>query len=48
MKPLAAAVLVVAALELFGFHLLQPLENRLLDTFVRHQAAASRPTPTSS
>jgi adenylate cyclase len=45
MKPLAAAVLVVAALELFGFHLLQPLENRLLDTFVRHQAAALAPDP---
>jgi adenylate cyclase len=37
---LAAAVLVVAAFELFLFQFLQPLENRLLDTFVRHQAAA--------
>ncbi|MFL6572490.1 MAG: CHASE2 domain-containing protein, partial [Burkholderiales bacterium] len=45
MKPLAAAVLVVAALELFGFHLLQPLENRLLDSFVKHQAAAIAPDP---
>src|SRR3954462_12728278 len=45
MKPLAAAVLVVAALELFVFQFLSPLENRLLDTFVKHQAAALAPDP---
>jgi adenylate cyclase len=42
---LAAAVLAAATLELFGFGFLRPLENRLLDTFVRHQAAALAPDP---
>ena len=40
MKPLAAAVVVVAALELFFLGLLKPLENRLLDAFVKQHAAA--------
>jgi len=44
-KPLALAVLVVGALELFGFGFLKPLENRLLDAFVRHQSAALAPDP---
>jgi adenylate cyclase len=44
-KPLAAAVLAVAALELFGLGFLNPLENRLLDAFVRHQSAAVAPDP---
>jgi adenylate cyclase len=44
-KPLAAAVLAIAALELFGFGFLKPLENRLLDAFVRQQAAALAPDP---
>ena len=44
-KPLAAAVLVVAALELFAFGLLQPFENRLLDSFVRQHAATLAPDP---
>jgi adenylate cyclase len=42
-KFLAAAVLVVAAVELFGFGFLKPIENRLLDAFVRHQASAVTP-----
>jgi len=45
MKPLAAAVLAVAALELFLLGFLNPLENRLLDAFVKHQAAALAPDP---
>ena len=45
MKPLAAAVLAVAALELFALGFLRPLENRLLDTFVRQQASALAPDP---
>jgi adenylate cyclase len=36
---LALAILVAGALELFLLHYLKPLENRLLDTFVRQQAA---------
>jgi adenylate cyclase len=44
-KPLAAAVLVVAALELFAFKGLQPFENRLLDSFVRQHAATLAPDP---
>ena len=43
MKPLALAVLAVAALELFWLGLLKPLENRLLYAFVRQQAAALAP-----
>jgi len=42
---LAAAVLAIAALELFGVGFLKPLENRLLDTFVKQQAAAVAPDP---
>jgi adenylate cyclase len=42
---LAAAVLAVAALELFFLHSLKPLDNRVLDAFVRHQAAALAPDP---
>lgn len=42
---LAAVVLVLGALELFLLHALQPLENRLLDSFVRDQAAKLKPDP---
>jgi adenylate cyclase len=42
---LAATVLAVAALELFAFQFLKPIENRVLDAFVRHQAAALAPDP---
>jgi adenylate cyclase len=42
---LAAAALALAALELFGVRLLQPLEHRLLDSFVRSQAAQLAPDP---
>jgi len=42
---LAAAVLAAAALELFAFGLFRPLENRLLDVFVRSQAARLTPDP---
>jgi adenylate cyclase len=42
---LALAALVLGAIELFGLRLLQPLENRLLDSFVRSQAAKLRPDP---
>ena len=45
MKPLAAAVLVVAALELFAFHFFRGFENWVLDAFVKHQAAALVPDP---
>ena len=45
MKPLAAAVLFVAALELFAFHLFRGFENWVLDAFVKHQAAALAPDP---
>ena len=45
MRLLAAAVLAVAALELFFFEFLKPVENRVLDAFVRHQAAALAPDP---
>jgi len=44
-KPLAAVVLVVGALELFSFGFLGSFENRLLDAFVRNQAAALAPDP---
>jgi len=36
---LATAIVAAAALELFAFGFLQPLQNRLLDTFVRQHAA---------
>ncbi|HET7198872.1 MAG TPA: CHASE2 domain-containing protein, partial [Burkholderiales bacterium] len=42
---LALAILALASLETFGLHLLQPLENRLLDSFVRLQAARVAPDP---
>jgi adenylate cyclase len=40
-----AVVLAVAALEFFFFEVLKPIENRLLDAFVRHQATALAPDP---
>jgi adenylate cyclase len=42
---IAAAVLVLAGVELFALHWLRPLENRLLDSFVRSQAARLAPDP---
>jgi adenylate cyclase len=48
LRPLPAfalAIAVLGALELFAFHVLQPLENRLLDAFVRSQAAQLKPDP---
>ncbi len=42
---LAAAVLAVLALELFALEWLKPLENRLLDSFVKRHAAALAPDP---
>ncbi len=42
---LALAVLAAGALEIFVFQLLRPLENRLLDAFVRTQAASLAPDP---
>ena len=42
---LAAAALAIAAAELFALHALRPLEHRLLDSFVRAQAAKLVPDP---
>ncbi|HEY5897724.1 MAG TPA: adenylate/guanylate cyclase domain-containing protein [Burkholderiales bacterium] len=42
---LAAAALALAGLELFALHALRGLENRLLDSFVRAQAAQLAPDP---
>jgi adenylate cyclase len=42
---LALAVLAAAALDLFWLHALRPLESRLLDSFVRGQAARLAPDP---
>jgi len=42
---LALAVIVVGALELYGLQALQPLENRVLDRYVRVQAAKVAPDP---
>ena len=42
---LTAAVLVAAALELYTLRLFVPLENRLLDAFVRAHAARLAPDP---
>ena len=42
---LALIVLVLAALELGLLHSLQPLESRLLDSFVKRQAAKLAPDP---
>jgi adenylate cyclase len=41
----AAAALVLAALEIFALHAARPLENLLLDAFVRRHAAALAPDP---
>jgi adenylate cyclase len=41
----AAAALALAALEIFFLHALQPLENRVLDGFVRWHAARLAPDP---
>ncbi len=42
---LALLVLVLGAGEAYWLHALQPLENRLLDSFVRQQAAKLAPDP---
>jgi adenylate cyclase len=42
---LLALIVLAAALELFSLHLLSPLEHRLLDVFVRSQAAGLAPDP---
>src|SRR6266852_5689084 len=42
---MAVVILALGALELFQFRLLPPLENRLLDRFVRSQAATLVPDP---
>ena len=42
---IALAVLAAGALELYALHALQPLENRVLDGFVRVQAAKLAPDP---
>jgi len=42
---LAAAVAAGFALEMFALQRMKPLENRLLDSFVRRQAAALPPDP---
>jgi len=42
---MALVILALGALELFQLQLLQPLENRLLDRFVRSQAARLAPDP---
>jgi adenylate cyclase len=42
---LALAVLAALAVELFVLEWMKPLENRLLDSFVRTQAAALAPDP---
>jgi len=44
---MALAIAAVAALEIFQLHLLLPLENRLLDRFVRAQASRLARTRTS-
>ena len=42
---MALVILALGGLELFQLHLLEPLENRLLDRFVRSQAASVAPDP---
>jgi len=42
---IALAIAAIAALEIFHLHLLQPLENRLLDRFVQGQATQLAPDP---
>jgi adenylate cyclase len=44
-RAFAAAALALAALEIFFLHAARPLENRLLDAFVRGHAAALAPDP---
>ena len=45
LPPLALAVIAALALELFALQWMKPLENRLLDTFVKRQAASLAPDP---
>src|SRR5258708_256290 len=45
LSAIALAVLALAGLEFFALHLLRPLDNRLLDRFVRSQAAVLAPDP---
>ena len=42
---LAVAIVALALVEIFAVRALQPLENRLLDRFVRSQAAHLAPDP---
>jgi adenylate cyclase len=42
---LALGVVALLSLELGVFHLMKPLENRLLDAFVKRQAASLAPDP---
>ena len=42
---LALGMLALMGLELYGLHVLQPLENRVLDRYVRAQAAKVAPDP---
>jgi len=42
---LALAVILLGALELYALHALRPLENRVLDRYVRMQAARVAPDP---
>lgn len=42
---LALAVIVLCGIELYGLHVLQPLENRVLDRYVRNHAAKVAPDP---
>jgi adenylate cyclase len=42
---LALGVIVLGALELYGLEVLKPLENRVLDRYVRAQAAKVAPDP---
>jgi len=44
-RAFAAAALVLAALEIFFFHAARPLENLLLDAFVKRHAASLAPDP---
>ena len=44
-RAFAAAALLLAALEIFFLHAARPLENLLLDAFVRRHAAALAPDP---
>jgi CHASE2 domain-containing sensor protein len=45
LSAVALVVIVVAAFELLGLELLKPLENRLLDRFVKAQAGRVAPDP---